>query len=114
MGPVYVVDPDAAIRDALVTLVESFDLPVRAFADAESFLQEVGHEQGGFVLIEAEMPGINGLGLLRRLRDNGNTMPVILLTADADSEIAEYARRAGAAAVLRKPFVGDDAWTPLD
>lgn len=111
METVYVIDADVAIRDALTTLVESFDIPVKAYADSEAFLLSVRNVKNGFVLVDAEMPGLNGMGLLNALRSDGNTMPVILLTANANAEFLRRAQGAGAAGVLRKPFVGEDAWT---
>ena len=108
METVYVVDADSAIRDALTTLLESFDIPVKAYADSNNFLPEVRNTLKGCVLVEAEQPGLNGLGLLRALRNNGNAIPVVLLTSNADSAFTERARRAGAAGVLRKPFIDDE------
>ena len=110
METVYIVDTDKAIRDALKTLLESFEIPVKAYADSETFLKAIRTTKNGFVLVEAEMPGLNGLALLQALRSEGNTIPVIFLTENASTSFVDCARRAGAAGVLRKPFVDDDAW----
>lgn len=110
---VYIVSSDGAIRDALETLLESFDMPVKAYADSQTFLQAIQSTTSGFVLVEAEMPGLNGFDLLRALRSAGNTIPVVLLTENTSNDFAERAQRSGAAAVLRKPFLSDDAWKVL-
>ncbi len=108
METVYLIDSDSAIRDALTTLLESFDLPVKAYSDSGSFFRAVRGVPKGCVLVEAELPGLNGLGLLRKLRDSGSTIPVVILTSNADPGFVERAERAGAAGVLEKPFVGDE------
>jgi len=108
METVYIVDADSAIRDALTTLLESYDLPVQAFPDSDSFLRAVRGVPLGCVLVEAELPGLNGLGLLQELRNKGSAIPVVLLTTDAKPGFIERAEQAGAAGVLEKPFVGDE------
>lgn len=106
MEKVYIIDTDSAVRDALTTLLESFDLPVEAYSDSDSFLQAVSTSPTGCVLVEAEMPGMNGLGLLRELRSKGSTIPVVLLTGNATRGFIKRAEHAGANGVLQKPFIG--------
>ena len=114
MDTVYVVDADSAIRDALTTLLESYDLSVKAYSDSNSFLQAVrGVPKGCLLIVEAELPGLNGLGLLRELRSKGSTIPVVLLASNAKPDFTKRAERAGAAGVLEKPFVGDELMNKL-
>lgn len=108
METVYIVDADSAIRDALTTLLESFDLPVEAYSDSDSFLQAAPATPTGCVLVEAELPGMNGLGLLRELQRKGSNIPVVLLTGNATRDFIERAERAGAVGVLKKPFAGGE------
>lgn len=107
MGPVYIINPDSGIRDALQTLLESEDIPAQAFADANAFLDTVELPEG-CVLAEAEMHGLNGLGLLRELRQAGSRVAVVILVGDDDPEFVQRALNAGAATVLVKPFSQDD------
>ena len=114
MDAVYVVDADSAIRDALTTLLESYNLPVNAYSDSDSFLEAVrGVPKGCLLIVEAELPGLTGLGLLRELRSKGSTIPVVLLASNAKSDFTKRAERAGAAGVLEKPFVGDELMNKL-
>ena len=114
MDVVYVVDADSAIRDALTTLLESYNLPVKAYSDSASFLQAVrGVPRGCLLIVEAELPGLNGLGLLRQLRSKGSTIPVVLLASNAKPDFTRRAEHAGAAGVLEKPFVGDELMNKL-
>lgn len=108
MKTVHIVDADAAIRDSLITFLESFDIPTEAFRDSDSFLRAIGSTSKGCVLVEAELPGINGLELLRSLRNNGNTIPVVLLTSISNPRYIARAKQAGVAGVLQKPFIGDE------
>lgn len=107
MEAVHIVDTDIAIRDSLLTLLKSIGLSVKAYSDSESFLREVGSTSKGCVLVEAEMPGLNGMGLLRELRNIGNTIPVVLLTNNASPAYNARAQIIGAAGVLQKPFIGE-------
>jgi FixJ family two-component response regulator len=113
METVQIVDTDPAIRDSLKTLLKSFGLSVKAYSDSDSFLRGVGSASKGCVLVEAEMPGLNGMGLLRELRNNGNTIPVVLLTSNASPDYIACAQNAGAAGVLQKPFIGDELMNQL-
>jgi two-component system response regulator FixJ len=108
MGLVYIIEPDAAIRDALEILLESVNVPVKGFADAEAFLGAVGPVPRGCILADAEMPGLNGLALLNELRKQGSKASVLLLADSTDSKYVQRAMYSGAAAVLRKPFMDDD------
>ena len=113
METIHIVDTDAAIRDSLVTLLESFGFSVKAYSDSGVFLQAIGNTSKGYVLVEAEMPGLNGLGLLRELRSSGNTIPVVLLINNAGPAYVARARDLGAAGVLQKPFIGDELMNQL-
>ena len=113
MHRIYVVDPDASIRDALKTLLGSFDIPVSTFASAADLIDKAGYSVTGCVLIEAEQQGVNGLELLQRLRSHGNDVPYVLLTAHAQAQFVARARRDGASGVLEKPLLDDDVVAEL-
>lgn len=104
---VYVLDPDEAVRDGLRVLLDSFDIEVNVFPDGESFLEEAASEAQGCALIESQLPDINGLALLSRLRQMGNSIPVLLLTSSPDEGLARQALERGAACVIRKPLAGE-------
>lgn len=108
MDTVYVVDPDAAIRDALQTLLESFDVPVQVYPNASEFLHKLGQTARGCVLVEAEIPELNGLGLLKQLRTCGNPIPVLLLVNQTTSAFRRRARQAGVCGVFEKPLANSE------
>ena len=107
MNPVYIINPDNSIRDALKILLESEDISAQVFADAKTFLNAV-ELPVGCILAEAEMPGINGLGLLSELRKTRSQAAIVILVSDDDPDYIRRALGAGAAATLLKPFSNDD------
>jgi two-component system, LuxR family, response regulator FixJ len=104
---IHVVDDDPAMRDSLRMLLEASGFVVRVF-DSASALLTVSPGGIGCVLTDVRMPDIDGIALLRRLRDLGCRLPVIVMTGQGDIAIAVQAMKAGAVDFLEKPF-GDDA-----
>jgi two-component system, LuxR family, response regulator FixJ len=101
---VHVVDDDDAMRESLATLLEDAGHPVRAYASAEAFLAAGGARDGGCVVSDVRMPGMDGLALLRHLRASGSACPLILITAHGDVPLAVAAMKAGAVDFIEKPF----------
>jgi FixJ family two-component response regulator len=106
MGPatVFVVDDDPSIRPALKRLLTSAGLSVETFASAEEFLELFDRKTAGCLVLDARLTGMNGFELQARLTAIAPTMPVIVITAVGDAQIEDDSLRAGAVAVLRKPF----------
>ncbi len=103
----YVIDPDEAVHDALAALLGATGSRVVCYPSAEAFLgSEVTHNgMRGLVLAEANLPGMGSLALLRRLRDQGVDLPVVVLTSTSNRDIADQALKAGAVEVIEKPLV---------
>ena len=104
---VYIIDPDEAIRDGLTTLLGTLDIPVLSYPDAQAFLDSSTAESlsRGCLLVEANLPGMSSLALLRRLRDQGADLSVMILAGMRNRDIAGQALQAGAADVIDKPLV---------
>ena len=100
---VYIVDDDADVRDSARALLESYDLAVQEFDSARAFLAGFKAGRKACLLLDLNMPEMNGLELLEQLRRLKIGMPVIIVTGQGDAEVAERARRAGAFAFLQKP-----------
>ena len=113
MDMVYVVEPDDGIREAIQTFLESFDVPVQAFSDANEFLSAAGTNPRGCVIAEAELPGLDGLGLLKHLRTRNNDVPFILLVNAITPEYERRVKQDGVSAILEKPLTNDDVITQL-
>jgi FixJ family two-component response regulator len=100
---VYIVDDDDSVRDSARALLESYDLTVEDFASAKDILAAFEQLKDGCLLLDLNMPEMGGIELLELLRGRGDTIPVIVVTAQNDAGVLERARRAGAMAVLAKP-----------
>ena len=103
-SPVHVIDDDAAVRDSLRFLFESAGVPVHTYESAAAFLDAVIADQRGCVLTDVRMPEFDGLALLRRLRELGVELPVIVMTGHADVPLAVQALKEGASDFIEKPF----------
>jgi FixJ family two-component response regulator len=101
---VYIVDDDAAVRDALAALLGSVGLEARTFASAEAFIEAADAGMRGCLLLDVRMPGMGGLELQPRLREQGVLLPVIFITGHGDVPMAVRAMKSGAADFIEKPF----------
>ena len=103
---VFVVDDDAAMRKSLTTLVQSVQLPVETFENAQDFLDAFDPDRGGCLVLDLRMPGLSGLELQHRLTAKGSRLPIIFISAHGDLGSAVGAMRDGAIDFLEKPFRG--------
>jgi FixJ family two-component response regulator len=105
---VYIVDDDDLVRKGLARLMRAGGLIPKVYASPELFLQEVGSEVPGCILLDITMPRMNGLQVQAQLKARGNTMPVIAVSARDDDETRSRARELDAQCFFRKP-VDDQA-----
>jgi FixJ family two-component response regulator len=102
-GKIYIVDDDDSVRDSARALLEAYDHEVEDFGSAREILESFDHLVDGCLLLDLNMPDMGGIELLELLRRRGDTIPVIVVTAQNDVGVLDRARRAGAYAVLEKP-----------
>jgi FixJ family two-component response regulator len=102
-----VIDDDEFMREALSRLLRSAGYKCAAFSSSQEFLDS-GPAETDCLLLDIQMPGLNGLELQAKLREMDRGIPVIFVTAKADNEARARALRQGAAAFFTKPF-NDDA-----
>lgn len=101
---VYIVDDDAAVRDALSFLMDSVDLPAQAFASGQDFLSKYDSRPGVLVL-DVRMPGMSGLELQEELVTRGyKDLAVVFISGHGDIPMAVEALKRGATDFLPKPF----------
>jgi len=100
---VFVVDDDAAVRDALSLLISLKGLRASVFASAEAFLAVYNDAWRGCLLTDLKMPGMSGLELQTKLQEHGSTLPVVVLTAHGDVSTTRTALKSGAVDFLEKP-----------
>ena len=110
---VHVIDDDDAIRDSLARLLRLEDIAVRKYASAQDFLDvlPLEAEGGGCVISDVQMPGMDGIELLRQLQGRAFELPVILMSGRAGHDSA--ARGLGAADFVEKPFAAETVLTAI-
>ena len=102
-GRILVVDDEVNARTALLELLRDEGYEVDSAADAFKALGKMADFAPDLVLTDVKMPGMDGLQLLARLREDDSGLPVIVMTAFGEVETAVRAMRAGAADYLAKP-----------
>ena len=107
---VAIVDDDAGVRAAIEDLLNSNGLRTRGFPSAEAFLLDAGEPGCGCLILDYRLPGMNGLELQRELLAKGLAIPVIFATAEEEAFrlLQSPVVKAGAVAVLRKPFDSEE------
>ena len=105
---VFVVDDNAAVRDALLTLLDSVGIDALGFDSGERFLEQLDPEQAGCALLDVRMPGICGLELARQMRKRSSELPIVFISAHGDVRLAVEAMRLGAEDFIEKPFRDQD------
>jgi FixJ family two-component response regulator len=101
---IVVVDDDAAIREAVQSLLRSVGLRAEVFASAQDFLQSGHLQDTACLIVDVRMPRMSGLELQRQLTTAHRPVPIIFITAHGDEETRARALRAGAVDFLDKPF----------
>ncbi len=101
---VLVVDDDAAVREALSSLIRSVGLKVETFASAGDFLKRQRPEAPACLVLDVRLPGLSGLDLQRELVTVQIQIPVIFITGHGDIPMSVRAMKAGAVEFLTKPF----------
>ena len=101
---ISVVDDDESIRRSTGLLIESFGYRAAAFESAEGFLRCSQLRDTSCLIIDVQMPGMNGLQLQSQLAAEGCGIPIIFITAYDDNDSRRQAMQAGAVAFLGKPF----------
>jgi two-component system response regulator FixJ len=101
---VHVIDDDEAMRDSLAFLLDAASLPVRTYASAQQFFEQIDDLAPGCIVTDVRMPDMSGLELVRRLKERGVTHPTIVITGHGDVPLAVEAMKSGALDFLEKPF----------
>ena len=102
---VFVIDDDEAVRRSLCWLIESANHPAKAYASADDFLSELPYTDSvGCIVTDVRMPGMSGIELLGELAIRGSNLPVVVITAHGDVQMAVEAMRLGALDFVEKPF----------
>jgi FixJ family two-component response regulator len=101
---IAIVDDDESMRDSLRDSIESTGLVARCFGSAEEFLEYHLHCEVGCLLAEIQMPGISGLELQARLKEEQCNIPIIFIASSGGARMRIQAMREGAVEFLAEPL----------
>ena len=101
---ISILDDDDALRHSLEDLIRSIGFRTQGFSSAEAFLSSTEVPGTACLILDVRMPGVNGLDVQRNINAAKLRIPIIFITAHADSDARERALKAGAVAFLYKPF----------
>ncbi len=110
---VFVIDDDEAARLSVCALATSMHVPSVGFASAEEFLEAFDPDRPGCVVADVRMPGVSGVDLLGILEERGSRIPVIIVTAFANTPLTVKAMKGGAATFLEKPCSNHELWDAI-
>jgi len=105
---VFVVDDDAAVRQALTSLFRSIDLQVETFGSAAEFLRSKRPDRPACLVLDVRLPGVSGLDFQAELARSEVHIPIIFITGHGDIPMSVKAMKAGAVEFLTKPFRDQD------
>ena len=101
---IAVVDDDPSVRKALARLLRASDLDADAYGSAQQFLESLQTSAPDCLVLDLQMPEMNGLALQRELGRAGIRLPIVVITGHDEPGMQARCLAAGAAAYLRKPL----------
>jgi FixJ family two-component response regulator len=111
---ISIVDDDDSVREALKSLLKSAGFQVEAFASAEEFLNSSQLLETACLILDVRMPGMSGVELQDRLATSHGGLPIVFISAHADSEARARALENGAVGFLEKPFSDEALLDAID
>jgi two-component system response regulator FixJ len=113
-GNVYIVDDDFAMRDSLEMLLIAHGYETRVFRSGAEFLHAAPFLPFGCLVVDLQMPEIDGLQLVDRLKARKIEFPVVVITGFGNISIAVKAMRAGALDFVEKPFSNEQIFSSVE
>ncbi|MBI5386540.1 MAG: response regulator [Verrucomicrobia bacterium] len=110
---IAIVDDDPSVLKGLARLLRSHGCAVGPFASGHDFLKSLAAAKPDCLILDVQMPEMNGLELQARLAALRVALPVIFITAHKDEATRQLALRGGAAAYLHKPVSDEPLWAAI-
>jgi FixJ family two-component response regulator len=110
---IYVLDDDYRVREALSSLLSSLGLRVEVFASAAEYLQFTKPDAPACLVLDLELPGMNGLELQQEIAGD-HSPPIVFVTGHGDVPSSVRAMKAGAIEFLLKPFDNQELLRSID
>ncbi len=111
---VYLIDDNNDLRSTMRELLEYNGHTVEAFASSEAFLAAYRPDHADCLVVDARLPGLDGMGLLQQLKAQGRELPSIMITGFGDITMAVEAMKAGAIDFIEKPVPADSLLSAIE
>jgi two-component system, LuxR family, response regulator FixJ len=102
--PICIVDDDDGVADSLEVLLKAFGFEVQSYSSGAQFLGDERHRTAACLVIDLHMPGMSGLDVVDRLRQEGISLPTILVSGLLDAKARLRAASLGVTEIIEKPF----------
>jgi FixJ family two-component response regulator len=109
----YIVDDEAAIRDALALFTSMAGFSVSVFSSAEDFLTVIDTDSTGCVILDIYLGGMSGLQVLEQVKERAPRLACIVITAHGDVHTARQSFLLGAVDFIEKPYDPQELMTAL-
>ena len=114
INSVYVVDGDPSARKGIARLVRTASYNVSDFASASEFLEALGPDAQGCVILDAGIPGLSTEEKQADFKSSSARLPIIVISAHDDPEARQKAKKIGAVGFFRKPVDGTALLDAID
>ena len=109
---ICVVDDDPSVCKALGRLIKSAGFNVKTYGSAQKFLDDNHTKEPDLLVLDARMPGMNGLDLQNHLAASGRAIPIVFITAHENGMAKTTAMAAGAVAFFKSRLMKRIYWEP--
>ena len=111
---IAIVDDDLSVLKALTRLLRTRSLHAKTYRSGREFLTALSDDVPECLILDLQMPEMNGLELLQHLMHRGIQIPTIIITAHGDVGMREHCESAGAVAFLLKPVQDTSLFAAID
>lgn len=111
---VAILDDDQSVRTAIARLLKTSKMEVDAFATSIELFNAIERSRPNCIVLDLQMPGMDGVDVMRFLAECGIHIPTIVITAHDEPATRNKCLGAGAAAYLRKPLDADELLKTID
>ncbi len=113
-GTIYLIDDDNSMRDSLARMLRDVGYIVQDFESATSFLQNSLPVAPAVIVLDMQMPDVNGLDLMEQLEKLGRKSPIVFLSGQSHPQQIVKGLKKGALDFLFKPFNIDELLRAID
>jgi two-component system response regulator FixJ len=104
---VHIIEDDSTVRESIRLLLVAEGYDARTYVSAIDFLGALEPDETGCVVTDVSLPGMSGVELLTHIMERGLSLPVIVMTGQANVPMAVSAMKQGAVDFMEKPFSSD-------